>query len=259
MAWIESHQTLLNHPKVFALAGDMEWEPDLTLGRLHRLWWWCLDYATDGDLRRFNDAQIACGAGVAAAEGKRFVAALKRSCWVDSEPYFRVHDWWEYAGRFLQVKWKHYPDKWKVVRSAYARVGAGGEETEVIGGCPENGSCNGSRNHKPNLTIPNQKRVQVSGGHPTWEQVKTLAEMRGYKEKDALNFWNHFESVGWLNKHNQPITKWENKLTSWCTNERGAEYEAKVRQEPAHRARARESQFDESHLKPKVLQIKPCK
>jgi len=32
------------------------------VGLLHCLWWWCIDYATDGDLSRYDaeDIAIAC-------------------------------------------------------------------------------------------------------------------------------------------------------------------------------------------------------
>lgn len=119
MAWIESHQTLKDHPKVSGLSAAMSWESDLAIGRLHRLWWWTLDYAPDGDLQKYNDAQIASGMGVAISDSKRLVETLVEARWLDREPYFRVHDWWQYAGRFLQVKWKNSPENWEKVRSLY--------------------------------------------------------------------------------------------------------------------------------------------
>src|SRR5690349_13862829 len=102
MAWIESHQSLKEHPKLYALAGAMGWESDLAVGKLHRFWWWCLDYAPDGDLRKFNDIQIAAAMCVDMAKSKQLVEALVASRWIDREPFFRVHDWLEYAGRYLK-------------------------------------------------------------------------------------------------------------------------------------------------------------
>lgn len=119
MAWIESHQSLKDHPKLSGFSAAMSWDPNLSIGHLHRLWWWTLDYAPDGDLRKYNDAQIAHGMGVAIPESKRLVEALVEARWLDREPYFRVHDWWDYAGRFLQIKFKQSPQIWMSIRRGY--------------------------------------------------------------------------------------------------------------------------------------------
>ncbi len=64
---------------------------------------------------------------------------------------------------------------------------------------------------------------------PTLEQVLAECGMRGYQEADGRAFWNHFEAVGWLNKHNQPISNWKSKLNNWITDARGREQEKKRR------------------------------
>jgi hypothetical protein len=51
LAWIESHQTLEKHPKTLDLMNATGWDLDTCLGKLHRFWYWCVDYAEDGDLR----------------------------------------------------------------------------------------------------------------------------------------------------------------------------------------------------------------
>jgi hypothetical protein len=138
MAWIESHQKLEKHPKVIDLMCAMGWSLNETIGALHRFWWWCVDYAEDGDLRKHNDARIAIAVGLNVDSGKHFVESMVQSCWIDRDPYFRVHDWWQYIGLFLQIKYKHNPSSWKKIRSKY-----------------KNGSNNRSHNSTPNLTIPN--------------------------------------------------------------------------------------------------------
>lgn len=143
MAWIESHQELERHPKVHDLMSLMNWSLDETIGKLHRFWWWCVDYAENGDLRKHNDARLASAVGLNGDDGKKFVEAMVQSRWIDRNPYFRVHDWWDYVGRFLQSRYKHYPKKWKEIRKLYL-----------------NGSMNSSKHQTPNLTnltIPNQK------------------------------------------------------------------------------------------------------
>lgn len=121
MAWIESHQALANHPKVADLMAGMDWDLDTSLGKLHRFWWWCVDYAEDGDLRRHNDNRIGRAVGLNSSEDcSRFVRAMVESCWIDRMPYFRVHDWWDYIGLFLQRKYgeKNKP-RWERVKLLY--------------------------------------------------------------------------------------------------------------------------------------------
>lgn len=142
MAWIEAHQNLRDHPKVLDLVNLMEWDLDTTIGKLFRFWWWCVDYAEDGDLRKHNDNRLAVAVGLNGKDGERFVGSMVQSCWIDRKPYFRVHDWWDYFGRFLQVKYKNSPEKWRKIQELYQQK--------------EGGSKGSSKNHIPNLTKPNQ-------------------------------------------------------------------------------------------------------
>lgn len=124
MAWIESHQSIKDHYKTLHLASLMGWDVYSTIGRLHCFWWWCLDYAPTGDLRKFNDSILAQSVGLNASEGKAFVDAMVESCWIDrGRNVFRVHDWVEYAGRYLRdTKFKSKPEKWEEIKALY-RVG----------------------------------------------------------------------------------------------------------------------------------------
>jgi hypothetical protein len=119
MAWIESHQALDRHPKLADLRNEMGWDVDTAIGKLHRFWWWCVDYAPDGDLRKHNDTRIGDAVGIYGPEATKFVQAMVKSCWIDREPYFRVHDWYEYFGRFLKLKFKDKPEIYKTIEAAY--------------------------------------------------------------------------------------------------------------------------------------------
>lgn len=50
MAWLRSHQELARHPKVKRLSRQLNISLPQAIGHLHLLWWWCMDYAQDGDL-----------------------------------------------------------------------------------------------------------------------------------------------------------------------------------------------------------------
>lgn len=105
MAWIESHQTLLNHPKTRRAARLLGIQRVHLVGHLHALWWWAMDYAPSGSLAGFDPADIAdamewegdpdalvdalvtCGIG----DGAGFLEQ-------DAAGDLTIHDWDAYAG-----------------------------------------------------------------------------------------------------------------------------------------------------------------
>lgn len=119
MAWIESHQALGNHPKLLKMSRAMGWSKADTLGRLHLFWHWCLDYATDGQLDKHGMNVVADVFEIPELEREKFVRALRESEFVDFEPELRVHDWWDYSGKFLQIRYKHKPAIWKNIKRLY--------------------------------------------------------------------------------------------------------------------------------------------
>lgn len=100
------------------------WNLDQSIGKLHRLWWWCMDYAEDGDLRRHTAARIASAVGVKPDRGAWVIKTLTATGWLDPAncPYVRIHDWWQYAGPFLRSKYKRTPAKWERIRNLYVTV-----------------------------------------------------------------------------------------------------------------------------------------
>ena len=73
MAWIKSHDTLRQHPKTLRLSRLLAVNVRETIGLLHCLWWWCMDYAPDGDLSRYDPDEIA--AAVDWPNGEQLVGA----------------------------------------------------------------------------------------------------------------------------------------------------------------------------------------
>jgi hypothetical protein len=128
MAWIESHQALLTHPKVHDLMALMGWDLDTTIAKLHRFWWWCVDYAENGDLRKHSIDRLGRAVGlVDSSTAHRFVESMISTGWIDEKPYFRVHDWWEYIGLFLQRRYGNKnSEKWRAVQQLYSSC------TEVV-------------------------------------------------------------------------------------------------------------------------------
>ncbi len=102
MAWIESHQSLKEHPKTRKLARLLGVTVPAAIGHLHCLWWWCVEYAPDGALARYDPEDIAA-ACMWDGDPAEFLDALLAARFVDADP-LRVHDWEEYAGRLVRQR-----------------------------------------------------------------------------------------------------------------------------------------------------------
>jgi hypothetical protein len=103
--WIQSHQTLSDHPNKDKLAEALflGTVPDdvadyAAVGILHYLWWWALDYAQDGDLSSFSDRQIAKACRYA-GDPQTLVKGLTLAGFVTKER--QIHDWHDYAGKLI--------------------------------------------------------------------------------------------------------------------------------------------------------------
>jgi len=102
MSWIESHDTLARHPKTKRLARALGVNLPQTIGHLHLLWWWSLEYAQDGDLTTFAPDELA-DAALWEGDAVRFVEAMKQAGFLDvAEGAVLIHDWEDYAGKLLQ-------------------------------------------------------------------------------------------------------------------------------------------------------------
>lgn len=100
--WIESHPELENHPKFLKLCILLGKDKLTVIGLLHKFWWWCTAYAEDGDLRKYGIRGINAALQIDLND-----FSLVRAGWIDRQPFLRVHDWWDYYGRFLKLKYRH--------------------------------------------------------------------------------------------------------------------------------------------------------
>lgn len=182
MAWIESHQQIERHPKTLKLMELMDWSLNETVGALHRFWWWCIDFAEDGDLQKFTDTQLGCAVGIYGDQAKGFVGAMLEACWLDRVPYFRVHDWWDYAGRFLQVKYKAVPEKWQVVRAKYV-------EGRLPHGQSNDDAVNNNRSYNPNHEGEAYRKVE--GGNSYGQEKNDAANTLDDKDNKINTFKNN--------------------------------------------------------------------
>lgn len=105
MAWIKSSQELPQHPKTKRLCRALGIDVPQAIGHLHLLWYFCLDYAPDGNLSRHATADIA-DAMMWDGEPQKLIDALINSGFLDSDfgKELSVHDWHEYGGRLLAMR-----------------------------------------------------------------------------------------------------------------------------------------------------------
>lgn len=102
MAWLQVHQTLKDHRKLFDAADALEIPPAHMMGLLVSFWMWALDNAPDGNLNGITPRMIA---RAAQWEGgaEKFTEALKNAGFLDihEDGTLEIHDWYEYAGKLI--------------------------------------------------------------------------------------------------------------------------------------------------------------
>jgi len=205
MAWIESHQALRDHPKVFDLASGMDWPIDLAIGKLHRFWWWCMDYAEDGDLTRHCHDRVGQAVGLSGESCRTFYDLMVQIGWIDTEPYHRVHDWWDWAGMWLRSKYRHQPEKWQTIQAKFATVSTTVSKTLT-------------QTRTPNLTKPNlTKEIYRRFAPPTLEDVRAHCLERKNKV-DPESFLAYYEARGWKFKGGQTMKDWKAAIRTWEKN-----------------------------------------
>lgn len=161
MAWIESHQSLLNHPKTRKLSRTLGIQRVYVIGHLHCLWWWCMEYADDGLLGRFDNDVIA-DACEWIGDPDEFVNALCEAGFLDRlGPGYAVHDWDDYAGKLIQKR-RANTERMRVARAANNEPPSNKEEPRALHvqrtDVAHTHTCEATVPNLtvPNLTVPNQ-------------------------------------------------------------------------------------------------------
>lgn len=227
MAWLEAHQTLERHPKTSALADLMGWSIDETIGKLFRFWFWVLDFAPSGDLRKFNDATLGRSVGLSGDAAKQFVESMVAACWLDrSDDVFRVHNWLKYAGRYLRDSlFKRDPARWQESLAVY------GLSADCL---PTNRRQ--SAVTVPNRTLPNLT-IDKEGGLPPDADRKRFEkplrdEMLSYgltltpplPATEVDKCFDYYESNGWR-VGQKPMKNWQAAMRNWHRNYESRKYE----------------------------------
>lgn len=160
MAWIEVHQTLDRHPKVLKVMKLLRISRFEAVGLMITLWLWCLDFAQDGDLGRYDAEELAEAIGWR-GDPVALVDALCAAGLLDGEgESLTIHDWDDYAGRLIEKR-EANTKRMRDARATKTNAARDARSQNVRRTCDERAThVQGLPNHTvPNLTIPNQDHM----------------------------------------------------------------------------------------------------
>jgi hypothetical protein len=102
--WIELHSQVRHHPKLFKLAERLGRPANEALGILVFLWLWAAQYAEDGNLSGFSDADLGRAVFLPAEQMHDIVEACVETRWLDRDlekNTLLIHDWKDWGASFL--------------------------------------------------------------------------------------------------------------------------------------------------------------
>lgn len=235
MAWIESHQALGRHPKTRKLARYLDVSRVTAVGHLHFLWWWCLDFAQDGDLTDYSDDEIA---EAAEWEGtpELFVLGLEQCGFLDGDR--RVHDWHDYAGKLIDQR-KANAEKQKRWRDRHKQDPPKLPNDNVTVTSPlRNGATVPNRTQpnstEPDQTVPRESSKRATRATPAPETFPLTDEMLDWAADHAPDVDVVRETERFLDRNRAQGTTykdWHAAWRNWITSPY-----AKTPQRPTSRA-----------------------
>lgn len=186
MAWIELHEELLNHPKTAVLGEAMGWNKFESAGRLYAFWTWAMKYAPTGSLKDLNDAVLGVAVELNGEAATVFVRAMISARWLDRrEGGLRIHDWPDYAARYLRdTKFKKRPDKWQEVLAVYSD-----RSVSVLEKAQNSDGVSRGTNQPTNQTHPPTPRARQGVGEGMTKKQRAeqmLAEEIANEQRTAL-------------------------------------------------------------------------
>lgn len=213
MAWIESHQKLKEDPKVFELMIGLNCSKAEAIGRLHMFWWWCVDQAENGDLRKFNDNNLAIAVELNSDQGKSFVEAMINAGFLERSPYFRISNWWKFCEIFMKRRYEKKPEKWQTIQALYSteRLSEGNRKADET-------PLDSTYQTKPNQTKPLRK-IKIFQP-PLLDEVKIYFKENGFSESLAEKFFNSYSVANWHDSQGSPVKNWKQKaINVWFKDE----------------------------------------
>lgn len=235
LAWIESHQTLDKNGKLLELANRLGINRYQAIGHLHALWWWAIDNAEDGNLKRFSNATVtqACGWSdyikdeidlsrineiTNSKNHDAFVPALIECGFLDrKDEGIWIHNWHEYTHRYF--KSVHKTERSKEL-----------SKKRVENFRNRNANVTLKKRHVtqptvPDLTVPNHTNTTSTPppaaparfSKPSAQDITAYGKEIGFLI-DGQQFVDHYEARGWQYKQGQPMKDWKAAVRTWRRN-----------------------------------------
>lgn len=196
MAWLEAHQDLRDHPKTKRAARALGISRPQMIGHLLCLWWWCLDYAEDGILTDFDNADIA-DAAEWEGEPDDFIHALlhcgpaDRAGFLTNGDGLRINDWSQYGGKYI-TKRNQGRDRQRTHRERNAEV----TRYNSVSNTPREDKIREDKSTGDNPADDDDFRGRlirqwesVLGMFPTASYPEAIGYMDRLKKGDALDWW----------------------------------------------------------------------
>lgn len=215
--WVESHQSLRNHPKVkkaARLAGVNEFE---MIGRLHCLWWWALDYAPDGDLTNYSADDIESAVDWSGPAGAFYTALIECGfnghCGLieKSGNKIVIHDWHEYGGKLLEKRQAN-KERMREARAMHVQntnvTRTGATEDKITEHNKQNTTNRKEDNHAACAALPRAVQTYIDAGGKF--QSGTLAD--GTSKK--LNAQRVIEET--VKDDDQSLDLWRRVVSAYC-------------------------------------------
>lgn len=141
MAWLQVHQTLKDHRKLFDAADELEIQPVHMMGLLISFWMWALDNAPTGDLDGITPRMIARAAQWD-GPAEKLSTALIRAGWLDEDGdsgKLMIHDWYEYTGKLIDQRQAEKERSQRRRAAAVASANGNTDDQQTTAGQPPDG------------------------------------------------------------------------------------------------------------------------
>ncbi len=104
MAWIKLDESLPDNPKVIKVAAALRLDKDAVAGKLIRFWTWALNNREEGMLQKQDAGTLAEVMRYEGKPGRLVKALVSANLLLEVEGGWRIHDWSEYAGNYVEKR-----------------------------------------------------------------------------------------------------------------------------------------------------------
>lgn len=231
LAWTESHQELVAHPKTKRLRRLLGIRTPEAIGTLHMLWWWALDYAQDGNLTRFTVDDVADACEWDGSPQALFDALVDAGFIDISEGGVTLHDWDEYGGKYFKRREQSRvrQERYQRVDNAelpadnalltrYPRVDNASRGEERTGEDRTGEETSANAPVAPAAPAPKSKRAAVIGAWEPTGDEREWAYAQGFSEREVNEQIPQF--LDYYRGHGKPMKDWPATFRNWMRRSR---------------------------------------